>query len=159
MTRKPQPIPLSWERVGTGRLTLWGRPRITSLPFLKEEGCDRVVTLLSEKEGGEEVGREVLKAQLAWTWMPLAGATPPTGQAKEQLLERIDELSGYLEQGESLLIHCSAGIHRTGMIAYALLRRRGLPAAEARETLTRIRLHTAEGMHAEHYAWGDAVAL
>ncbi|HEY7124290.1 MAG TPA: tyrosine-protein phosphatase [Ktedonobacterales bacterium] len=156
---KPQPIPLNWEKVGTGRLALWGRPGVKSLPFLKEGGCDRVVTLLSEKEGGEEVGRAVLNAQLAWTWMPLAGATPPTDQAREQLLERIDELSGYLDQGESLLIHCSAGIHRTGMIAYALLRRRGLSASEARETLTRIRQHTAEGMHAAHYAWGDAAAL
>jgi protein-tyrosine phosphatase len=156
---KPQPIPLRWESIGKGRLALWGRPRIKSLPFLKEEGCDRVVTLLSEKEGGEEIGREVLNAQLAWTWIPLASATPPTDQAKEQLLERIDELSSSLDQGESLLIHCSAGIHRTGMIAYALLRRRGLSASEAREMLTRLRVHTAEGMHTQHYAWGDAAAL
>ncbi len=159
MTRKLQPIPLNWEKIGNGRLALWGRPRLKSLLFLKEEGCDRVVTLLSEKEGGEEVGRAARNVQLAWTWIPLAGATPPTGQAKEDLLERVDELSGYLDQGEALLIHCSAGIHRTGMITYALLRRRGLSASEARETLARLRLHTAEGMHSEHYAWGDAAAL
>jgi protein-tyrosine phosphatase len=153
---KRPPIPLSWVQVGSGRLALWGRPGRKSFPFLREAGCTRVVTLLSEKEGAAAIGEQAIKAQLAWTWIPLPGATPPSGEACTQVLERLAHLSAYLDQGESLLIHCSAGIHRTGMLTYALLRRRGLSEAEAREVLTRLRQHTAEGMHPEHFAWGDA---
>jgi protein-tyrosine phosphatase len=153
---KRPPIPLSWVQVGSGRLSLWGRPGSKSFPFLREAGCTRVVTLLSEKEGAAAIGEQATKAQLAWTWIPLPGRTPPSGEARAQVLERLTQLSAYLDQGESLLIHCSAGIHRTGMVTYALLRRRGLSGAEAREVLTRLRQHTAEGMHPEHYAWGDA---
>lgn len=153
---KRPPIPLSWVQVGSGRLALWGRPGNKSFPFLREAGCTRVVTLLSEKEGGAAIGEQATRAQLAWTWIPLPGRTPPSGEARTQVLEHLTQLSAYLDQGESMLIHCSAGIHRTGMMTYALLRRRGLSEAEAREVLAQLRQHTAEGMHPEHYAWGDA---
>ena len=150
-----RPIPLQWVTVGHGRLALWGRPSSKSLPFLKEQGCSRVVTLLSAFEGGEAVGKAVLMAQLAWTWIPLAGAKPPEGDAKTQLLEDIDILAARLDQGESLFIHCSAGIHRTGMVTYALLQRCGLTATDAVERLNHLRPFTAHGMHAEHFTWSD----
>ncbi len=150
-------MPLNWVPVGQGRLALWGRPASKSFPFLKEEGCTRVITLLSQKEGGAAIGLLAASTQLAWTWIPLPGAKPPIGEARALLVERLAQLSDYLDQGESLLIHCSAGIHRTGMVTYALLRRRGLSPAEARETIARLRQHTADGMRPEHYAWGDAI--
>lgn len=155
---KHQHTSLHWEDVGNGRLALWGRPSLKSLPALKSAGCDRVVTLLSEKEGASMIKQAVTQAHLAWTWFPLAGATPPAGEVREALLAQIDKLLAYLDQGESILIHCSAGIHRTGMVAYALLRQCGLSATAAKEVLAQLRLVTATGMHAEHYAWGDAIA-
>ena len=149
-------IPLVWVPMGQGRLAVWGRPGSKSFPFLKETGCTRVVTLLSENEGGAAIGQQAMAARLAWTWIPLPGATPPSGEARAQVLEALAQLSTSLDHGEAVLIHCSAGIHRTGMLTYALLRLRGFSAADARETLTRLRPHTAAGMHPEHYAWGDA---
>jgi predicted protein tyrosine phosphatase len=143
---KRPPLPLSWVQVVSGRLALWGCPGIKSFLFLREAGCTRVVTLLSEKEGGAAIGEQATKAQLAWTWIPLPGRTPPSGEARVQVLSCLAQFSTYLDQGESLLIHCSAGIHRTGMVTYALLRCRGVSGDEAREVLTRLRQHTAEGM-------------
>jgi len=40
-------------------------------------------------------------------------------------------------------MHCSAGIHRTGMMGHAVLRLAGLDAAEAQATLRRLRVVTA----------------
>lgn len=97
VSAKRPPIPLSWVQVGNGRLALWGRPGSKSFPFLREAGCTRVVTLHSEKEGGAAIGEQATKAQLAWTWIPLSGATPPSGEARAQVLERLDQLSASLD--------------------------------------------------------------
>jgi protein-tyrosine phosphatase len=161
MSTSPQEgksIALTWAQVGNGRLALWHRPGSKSFPLLKEAGCTRVVTLLSAKEGGASMGLLAANAQLAWTWIPLANATPPTGEAKAEVLASLAQLSTYLDEGESLLMHCAAGIHRTGMLAYALLRLRGMSADDARGIIARLRGHTAEGMHPRHYAWGDEAA-
>jgi protein tyrosine/serine phosphatase len=57
-----------------------------------------------------------------------------------------------------LLIHCSAGIHRTGMVAYALLRFAGHDAATAREKLRLLRTVTCEGVGEYRLAWAEELA-
>ena len=47
-----------------------------------------------------------------------------------------------MDQGQTILIHCSAGIHRTGMLAYSLLRWRGLDDTEAMQILMKARRFT-----------------
>lgn len=145
-----------WVAVGPGRLALWHRPRLRGVPWLPRAGCDRVVTLLSEREGGREIGALVERAGLDWTWIPLPGGRPPTGAPAERVREAIRELSGRLDAGESVLLHCSAGIHRTGMVAYALLRHRGLGPDEALGRIEAMRPVTRAGLLPAHLAWGDA---
>jgi protein tyrosine/serine phosphatase len=53
------------------------------------------------------------------------------------------------------LIHCSAGIHRTGMIANALLRSLGLTADEAKAGLLTMRQVTHDGVGEHRLAWGE----
>lgn len=43
----------------------------------------------------------------------------------------IDQLAQAVTDGESVLLHCTAGIGRTGTAAACLLKRLGLPAAQA----------------------------
>lgn len=64
-------------------------------------------------------------------------------------------LSQLLDDGKSLLIHCSAGIHRTGTVAYGLLRWRGMERDEAMNVIGDIRKETAEGMMEKRMRWGD----
>lgn len=45
-----------------------------------------------------------------------------------------------------MLIHCSAGIHRTGTIAYTLMRSNGFDKEEALESLKKMRKETFEGV-------------
>ena len=146
-----------WEAVGAGRLALRGRPGKKLLAHVAATGCTRVVTLLSAREGGAEIGAVLHQQGIAWTWIPLANASSPTGEAADAIIAALPTLSEGLDRGESILIHCAAGIHRTGMVAYALLRWRGLDDAAARAVLARLRPATANGMHDHHFAWGAAI--
>ena len=51
-----------------------------------------------------------------------------------------------LENEETVLIHCAAGIHRTGVVAYTLLRMDGKDKKEAYDTLKDMREATHRGV-------------
>ncbi len=152
------PVSLNFLPVGTGRMALLHRPGgriISGLPGL---GCRRVVTLLSDREGAAHIGARVHAVGLAWTWLPLENANYPTGEVDARLRAFVPVLSGLLDAGESVLIHCSAGQHRTGMLAYGLLRWRGLSASAALEALCQMRPQTCQGIQPRHIRWGDTLA-
>jgi len=146
---------LQWVGVGAGKMVLRGRPKHKLIPQLTTLGCSRVVTLLSEREGGKELGEIIQAAGLAWTWLPLSNVRYPEGATQDMLIAALPMLSSYLDNGDAILIHCSAGIHRTGMVAYGLLRWRGYSQAEARAAIAAMRGFTAQGMLPHHFAWGD----
>ena len=57
--------------------------------------------------------------------------------------EQLPEVFQWLfKNEEKVLMHCSAGMHRTGTIAYTLLRMAGLPKDEAYESLQKMRIET-----------------
>lgn len=144
-----------WVEATPGRLALWHRPKLRAIPYLRNAGCDRVATLLSEREGAEEIGRAVEHAGLAWSWLPLVGGRPPEGRADRAVRAGVAQLSQRLDGGESILIHCSAGMHRTGMVAYALLRFRGIGKEEALDLIEAMRPVTRSALAPEHLHWGD----
>jgi protein-tyrosine phosphatase len=148
----------TWIAVGGGRLSVDHRPRIKAIPMLRASGCDHVVTLLSEREDAAAIGRAVQAAGMSWTWLPLPGGHPPEGRQNDAVLSGIRVLSRELDQGRSILVHCSAGMHRTGMIAYALLRWRGHGEEESLDLLGRMRRVTREALSAEHLQWGNDIA-
>jgi protein-tyrosine phosphatase len=94
---------------------------------------------------------------LRWTWLPLPNGKYPRGEAHKLLAAALPLLSSYLDDGDSILIHCAAGIHRTGMLAYGLLRWRGYGKAEALDLISQMRTHTRNGLHPRHVLWGDNV--
>jgi protein-tyrosine phosphatase len=143
--------------VGAGRLALSHRPKRSDIGRLRDMGVTHVVTLLAEREGANEVGESVRSAGLTWTWCPLANGRPPDAQVTQTLRPVLAELAGLLREGAALLVHCSAGIHRTGMFGYALLRQVGLEPAAARAKLIELRAVTAEGVGEERLAWGDSL--
>ena len=154
----PPGFGFSWVPVGSGRLALWHRPGLRAIPYLSRTGCDRVVTLLSAAEGAEEVGAAVETAGLAWSWIPLASGRPPQGGPDRVARAGVRGLLEWLEAGESILLHCSAGIHRTGMIAYAALRSSGCGRAASLRRIAEMRSHTRNGLREAHLIWGEEVA-
>jgi hypothetical protein len=144
-----------WIAVGRGRLALTHRPRQRWFPYLSGAGCDRLATLLSEREGAMEIGRLAQSHGLAWTWIPLDSGRPPQGRQNDAVRKGLVELDAALTAGESVLHHCSAGIHRTGMVAYALLRTCGAGRDAALELISRMRPATHQGLVPQHLDWGD----
>lgn len=52
-----------------------------------------------------------------------------------KVLQLVDSILELLSLGASFLIHCAAGIHRTGLLSYLILRRLGMSYNDAREYL------------------------
>src|ERR1041384_8180461 len=153
MKTRERPEELHWAAVGAGRLTLWHRPGNDAFAAIVAAGRTHGVTLLSESEGGPSIGAAAKQAGLGWTWLPMPNSDEPVGNARAVLEVGLGELSRLLDGGASLLIHCSAGIHRTGMVAYALMRSRGLSRDDALGVLGAARRHTREGVKARHLRW------
>jgi protein-tyrosine phosphatase len=144
--------------VGNGRLSLHHFLGKKSLDGFEDTGCTHVVTLLRDTERAESIGRKVQEKGLTWLWVPVANGKYPRGEVHERLMAAISQISALLDNGASVLIHCAAGIHRTGMLAYGLLRWRGLNPEEALETIGKIRPVTRDGILPRHIRWGDEVA-
>ena len=152
--RKPA-SKMRFVKVGKGRLALYHRPRHDTFTTARRMGCTHVVTLLKDTEFAQRYGEQAQSARLEWFWLPVPNGKYPEGEVNERLLQAMPELSRLLDEGKSLVIHCSAGIHRTGMVAYGLLRWRGVTSERAMQIIASTRKETAEGMMAKRMKWGD----
>jgi hypothetical protein len=144
--------------VGGGRLALTHRPKLVDFAKLRTGGVTHLVTLLSEREGAPQLGDAAKAAGLAWIWIPLPNGDPPSPERTAELVPHLDEVVATIRAGGGVVVHCSAGIHRTGMIGNALLRRLGLSEPDARAKLAELREVTAKDVGAARLAWGDALA-
>lgn len=150
-----EPSTINLIKVGNGQLALYHRPRNTDFPLLREIGCTHIITLLKDSEGAQRYGTMTTNAGIEWIWLPVPNGKYPEGEVHDRLIEAMPMLSQLLDDGKSILIHCSAGIHRTGMVAYGLLRWRGLDSAHAMKLIAQTRQETAEGMLEKRMRWGD----
>ena len=146
---------INFVKVGNGRLALYHRPKHADFPTLRDLGCTHIITLLKESENAQQYGDMASKYGIEWLWLPIPNGKRPSGEVHEFLLEAMPKLSGLLDDGRSMLLHCSAGIHRTGMVAYGLLRWRGLDRTNAMLIIREARKETAEGMLEKRMRWGD----
>ncbi|WP_198318628.1 protein-tyrosine phosphatase family protein [Pseudofrankia inefficax] len=144
--------------VGPGAVGVTHRPRLASLPGLRTSSVTHLVTLLSAREGAEGLGGAAVAAGLRWVWLPVPDGREPTPATRATIVAGLVELAGLVRGGAHLVIHCSAGIHRTGMITYALLRTLGLAPDEAGAALARMRSVTAGGLGDHRLAWAEQLA-
>ncbi|HOT93194.1 MAG TPA: tyrosine-protein phosphatase [Anaerolineae bacterium] len=154
------PLDLIWIPVGAEHLALWHRPRRQYLRDIAAQDTSAglvVVTLLHPGEGAEHLGGLIQAAGLAWFWLPLSSGRPPEGAESDRIVAALPVLSAHLDAGRALLLHCSAGMHRTGMVAYALLRWRGYTAEQALAAIAQSRPITREALTPERLAWGERV--
>jgi protein-tyrosine phosphatase len=113
-----------------------------------------VISLLSGKEGAEKIGESVRKSDLEWIWYPMENATPPSPDQYEGYLKLFKKLQAILDSSGFIYLHSSAGIHRTGMIVFALLLYLGFSELEAQIVLLKLRKITYENVGVERFEWG-----
>ena len=140
-----------WIRVGKGRLTASECP---GKPKLAEMRPTHVVTLLREDEQQLPTVREMCTEEgIGWLHLSISGA----GLGRTQLMEennvaslmRLPEVLPLLEVGGSVLVHCGAGMHRTGVSCYIVLRLAGWSSDEAVEGVRQMRAVTHEELMKE----------
>lgn len=113
-----------------------------------------MLTLLSEREGAGRIGAAVERNGLDWLWFPMESAAIPGDERIPELLTLFRKLQIALCAGGRVVIHCSAGLHRTGMVAHGLLHFLGLDDDEAMDVLVKLRPLTAEQAGDQRLAWG-----
>lgn len=126
-------------------MALGHRPKFKTLPVMKLAGVQHVVTLLADREGGGEVASAVRYEGMNALHLPMDNANPEniTAEWLRRAVNQITDLQGFV------FMHCSAGIHRTGMMGYAVLRTTGHDPGQAREKLRQMRDATREGVTEE----------
>jgi protein-tyrosine phosphatase len=158
MTNTTTPLALDFVEVDAGALVVTHRPKVKLLPAMRAAGVTHVVTLLSRREGALAMGAAVSRAGLEWIWVELPHGRQPAPAQQHRIVTALATGATLLGEGARMVVHCSAGIHRTGMFTYALLRTLGLEADQARRMLVRLRAATAEGVGEQRLEWAERLA-
>lgn len=102
-----------------------------------------LVTLVEPFEltllGVEDLGARAMAQGLAWWHLPVMDGTAP-GTAFESLWAKAGPaLHRHLDAGERVVVHCHAGMGRSGAVAARLLVERGMSPEQAIVTVRRAR--------------------
>ena len=138
-------------------LVIGPRPGKKSFERLSQLRLTHCCTVLGEKEQPQTIEKISHRLGCEWVWLPVAGGGLETLQATP-MADHIAKLNAALAQTESPLIylHCSAGLHRTGYVAYIFLRLMGLGPESATDALRELRPITAAEVGADRIALAEA---
>jgi protein-tyrosine phosphatase len=123
-------------------VSCYHRPTKKQVQHMADLGVTHILTLQAEKECPREVQRYCRESGINWLWVELRGANQPlmkSPHTRELLMTGLNKAKLALESGAKLVVHCAAGVHRTGTFLYALLRVCGRAREETLETIKAIR--------------------
>jgi hypothetical protein len=135
-------------------LACFHRPGVKDFSMLCQHNTTHVLTLLGEREQPNTIRNLVKKNGITSLYIELRGANLAL-LGTEEILQSIASYCAeilhplLLSAHTRLLLHCAAGIHRTGLITYTLLRMAGLSREKAYLALLLTRKATARqvGIH------------
>ncbi len=154
--KRPTPSNLKWVAVSKGFLAIGHRPgKKMSFDDLENGSTSAVLTLLQSNEGASSIGAHLNKHGIEWIWFPFSANASDGEEVRAQVIALYEKLEDRLLSGARIYIHCSAGIHRTGMIAYGVLRYLGNDSQQAFLILQNLREVTAAQIGEDRLAWGD----
>jgi protein-tyrosine phosphatase len=73
----------------------------------------------------------VTEGRMPFRWMPLPVRNFGVPEDRATFRRQIEEITGALRQGDAVLLHCAAGIGRTGSTAACVLKALGLSKEQA----------------------------
>eukprot|EP01064_Diplonema_japonicum_P038328 TRINITY_DN9236_c0_g1_i1.p1 TRINITY_DN9236_c0_g1~~TRINITY_DN9236_c0_g1_i1.p1 ORF type:complete len:241 (+),score=26.61 TRINITY_DN9236_c0_g1_i1:60-782(+) len=124
-------------KVAAGGMTLTHFPGRKMMEKLKDSGCDVVVTLQKDKEGAQKVKELCQTYRVQWIQIDFWNLYHTKNSAV--LHSQVTVMADLIRSGRKVAIHCAAGIHRTGMFGYAVLRELGYTTAAASLSLRSLR--------------------
>ncbi|CAG9324983.1 unnamed protein product [Blepharisma stoltei] len=167
---RPKGVPESVEYISlpfypllSGGITAFHRPSIRGISILAQSTpCTTVFTLQSEHECPHEIEKACLDHGLKWVWICLQGANKKLlegNKASTAIRSGLLDARKRLDKGEFLYIHCAAGIHRTGLFIYALIRICGYSKQETLNIVKSIRVATYEKCGSMRFDLGEGIAI
>lgn len=150
---------IEFVELGNGFLALGARPSRNKIYILKKENVTTIITLLKKEEKlVKELGEHIKSLGINWIWFPLSASKLETNdEFKQTINDLYADLMRRLENGEKVLIHCAAGVHRTGAFSNGLLRKMGFSQVEAKEKIYEIRPVTALEAITRHWNWSEKI--
>lgn len=140
-------------RIGRGRLAIGHRPRLRSLRQLTDVGFTHILTVLSESEDPYSIRDAAQDVGLTWKWIPIGTTKTLPGRKKPAIRRVLNQIEEVIANGGFVYVHCSAGIHRTGMITATLLFKMGIGEADVLKTLDWLRPITAQDIGDQRLSW------
>lgn len=132
-----------WVPLRVGWITAAGGPSRQRLSLWRERGATDVLTLQRADEMRAWIPELCAEHGLGWIHLPLSGRRMDQ-PGDPQSLARLPALLGVWDEPRRVVVHCSAGLHRTGAVCYLLLRLAGLDRGDAIARIRAARALTAD---------------
>ena len=137
-------------------LTVWHKLTSKAVTNCGKDGITHIVSLLGFKEKPELTQAACERNNIEWIWVDIQGAKIETMlEHKDTIKDALDKVLELLKGPNKILIHCSAGVHRTGTFTYSLLRRAGFSKEETMDLLYDIRPVTARQVGEERIQFAE----
>lgn len=121
--------------------------------------ADCLVSLMEPSEfatlGISELGECALANGIQLIVFPIADMHPPYDRDRNAFIELVKGIIGAAGAGQCVVIHCRAGVGRSGLVGASVLVARGIPAAEAINVVRTVRSSKAVET-AEQRAWVES---
>lgn len=129
-------------------------PTTEDLEYLRSEGFEVLISLLHEDKQPPKYDAKLAKQMGFIRYsIPVEDFHPPT---VDQLLE-FARISGEITHKRKMLIHCQAGMGRTGAFAAAYWIAKGMPVADAIALVRKNRINAIETLEQEEVLESFAV--
>ncbi len=114
---------------------------------LSSKDCDSVISLIRTEEGQIIKFGELMKINgLHWFHRPIRFQGHEMDDKNKMCRAAVNLVHQQLITGNIVFVHCSQGIHRSGLVCYCALRLGGLGDNEAVETIGRTRPSTVNAL-------------